>query len=128
MKRTSFCDGWEFSRDNGAFEAIVVPHDAMLGNRRGPDAASGSASGYFFGADYLYHKTFELTDEQVAGALLLEFEGVYRNAGILVNGHEVEAPPYGFLPFFIDITPYVHAGENTIEVACSTADQPDCRW
>ena len=128
MRRTSFCDGWEFSRDNGAFEAIVVPHDAMLGNRRGPDAASGSASGYFFGADYLYRKTFELTNEQAAGALLLEFEGVYRNAGILVNGHEVEAPPYGFLPFFIDIAPYVHAGENTIEVACSNADQPDCRW
>ncbi len=38
MKRYSFCEDWEFSRNEDSFEAVVVPHDAMLGNRRGPDA------------------------------------------------------------------------------------------
>ena len=54
MKRLGFNDGWEFSRDDGPFEAVVVPHDAMLGNRRSPDAPAGSASGYYYGARYVY--------------------------------------------------------------------------
>ncbi|MBQ9043417.1 MAG: DUF4982 domain-containing protein [Eggerthellaceae bacterium] len=128
MKRNAFCEGWEFSRDDGPFEAVVVPHDAMLGNRRGSDAPAGSASGYFFGAAYRYRKRFALTAEQASGAVLLEFEGVYRDARITVNGTPVDAPPYGFIPFFADCTGLVHEGENLIEVACSNADQPDCRW
>ena len=128
MRRTSFCDGWEFSRDGSAFAPVTVPHDAMLGNRRSADAPAGSASGYFHGADYRYRKRFRFSEEQAAGALLLEFEGVYRDARVVVNGTAVEVPPYGFAPFLVDLAGLVHAGENEIEVACSNADQPDCRW
>ena len=128
MKRSCFCDGWEFSRDGGEFQPVVVPHDAMLGNRRGPEAPAQSASGYYYGATYRYRKTFELSETQAAGALLLEFEGVYRDASLIVNGAEIDVPPYGFIPFFADISGHVHAGENTIEVKCANDDQPDCRW
>ena len=58
MKRTPFSEGWEFSREDDPFAPVVIPHDAMLGNRRGPDAPAGSASGYFFGASYRYRKRF----------------------------------------------------------------------
>jgi len=128
MKRSGFCDGWEFSRDGSGFSPVVVPHDAMLGNRRDADAPAGSASGYFYGGSSVYRKRFSLTAEQAARHLLLEFEGVYRDARIHVNGEPVEAPPYGFVPFFIDITGLVHAGENMIEVAADNTGQPDCRW
>ena len=79
MKRIGFCEGWKFSRDGGAFESIAIPHDAMLGAYRGPDAPAGSASGYFGGGAYRYRKSFELTREQAAETVLLEFEGVYRD-------------------------------------------------
>ncbi len=128
MQRVSFCDGWEFARDGGPFEPVVVPHDAMLANRRDADAPAGSASGYYHGARYCYHKRFELTREQAQRTLLLEFEGVYRDAAITVNGAPVSAPPYGFIPFFADVTGLVQAGSNEIEVRASNAAQPDCRW
>ena len=133
MRRQSFCDGWEYSRNGGPFEAVHVPHDAMLGERRGPDAPAGSANGYFFGGVYRYRKGFALTEAQVAaacaGALVFEFESVYRNAVIRVNGAEVpDVPPYGFTPFFVSLAGLVHAGENTIEVEVDVTPQPDLRW
>ena len=128
MQRVSFCDGWEFARNGGLFEPVVVPHDAMLANRRDADAPAGSASGYYHGARYCYRKRFELTREQAQRALLLEFEGVYRDAALTVNGTPVSAPPYGFIPFFADVSGLVHAGSNEIEVRASNAAQPDCRW
>lgn len=128
MKREGFCEGWEFSRDGESFAAVIVPHDAMLGAPRSADAPAGSASGYFHGGDYRYRKHFELTPEQAECVVMLEFEGIYRDARLSVNGEALEAPPYGFVPFFADVTGLVRAGRNTIEVACSNADQPDCRW
>lgn len=128
MKRNDFCTGWEYARDGGPFEAVVVPHDAMLGGKRGPDAPGASASGYYFGTSFCYRKSFRLTAEQASGPLLLEFEGIYRNPIIEVNGMRIDAPPYGFVPFFIDLTGVVKQGENHIVVAGGNADQPDCRW
>ena len=128
MQRIPFCDGWEFARDDGPFEPVVVPHDAMLGNRRSADAPAGSASGYYHGARYRYRKRFDLTGSQTRETMLLEFEGVYRNARITVNGEPVVAPPYGFVPFFVDVSALVHQGTNDIEVEAGNADQPDCRW
>ena len=128
MKRTSFCTGWEFSRNGADYEPVVVPHDAMLGERRDADAPAGSASGYYYGGTYRYRKRFDVGAREVGDVMLLEFEGVYRNSLIHVNGQAVETPPYGFIPFFIDITELVQAGENVIEVLADNSDQPDCRW
>ena len=129
MRRQSFCDGWEFSRNGGPFSPVEVPHDAMIGERRGPDAPAGSANGYFFGGVYQYRKAFSLDEEQVSGALRLEFESVYRNARIWVNGQEVpDVPPYGFTPFFVELTGLVCVGDNLIEVRVDVTAQPDLRW
>ena len=129
MKRTPFNDNWEFARDDAPFAPVVVPHDAMLGNRRDADAPAGSASGYYHGARYRYRKRFVLAAEQAKGAVLLEFEGVYRDARIAVNGCAVEnVPPYGFVPFFVDVSALVHAGDNVVEVEADASAQPDCRW
>ncbi|MBR0405718.1 MAG: hypothetical protein IJI68_11065 [Eggerthellaceae bacterium] len=128
MKRSDFCSGWEYARDGGSFEAVVVPHDAMLGGKRGPDAPGASASGYYYGTSFRYRKSFQLTAEQASGPLFLEFEGVYRNPVVEVNGARVDAPPYGFVPFIVDLAGVVHQGANVIEIAGGNANQPDCRW
>lgn len=128
MRRTGFCDGWQLSRNGGEYSPVIVPHDAMLGAQRDAQAPAGSASGYFHGVECRYRKRLTLDERQATRHLLLEFEGVYRDARVMVNGTEVTAPPYGFIPFFVDLTGLVHAGDNLIEVEAGNADQPDCRW
>lgn len=79
-KKTDFNKGWFC---NG--KAVTLPHDAMLHTERRADACSGSSGAYFSGGSYAYEKTFEKPREEHA---ILEFEGVYKNARVFVNGVE----------------------------------------
>ena len=120
MKKTSFNAGWTC---NGA--PVTLPHDAMLHAGRSPKAPSGSAGAYFEGGRYVYEKSFPRPD---AEHVLLQFEGVYKNARVFINGQEAGGAPYGYIPFFVDADPYLAEGENTVHVECDNAGQPDSRW
>lgn len=120
MKRTDFNHGW---RCNGA--AVTLPHDAMIRKERTAGAPGGSAQAYFPGGEYVYEKRFERPG---AGHVLFQFEGVYRNARVWINGHEAGGTEYGYLPFLINADPYLTEGENIIRVECENKNQPDSRW
>ncbi|MBR3178668.1 MAG: DUF4982 domain-containing protein [Clostridia bacterium] len=120
MKKTDFNRGWFC---NG--KAVTLPHDAMLHTERRADAGSGSSGAYFSGGRYTYEKTFEKPGEE---HVILEFEGVYKNARVLINGVEAGGALYGYLPFFISLDGLLKDGENTITVTCDNADTPDSRW
>ena len=120
MKRHSFCDRWTC---NGS--AVVVPHDAMLHGERSADAPSGSAGAYFHGGTYRYEKHFARPQ---AEHVLLQFEGVYKNAKVTLNGHPAGGTAYGYLPFFVEADPFLVDGDNVIAVECDNLDQPDSRW
>ena len=119
MKKNGFNDNWLY---NGS--RITLPHDAMLHEARDPKAACGSAGGFFPGGEYVYEKKFERPD---AAHALLQFEGVYQNAKVYVNGVPAGGAAYGYIPFFIDLDPYLKDGQNIVRVACEVV-QPDSRW
>lgn len=73
-------------------------------------------------------ETLTLSEQDLFGALLLEFEGVYRKAEVFVNGEKAGARPYGYLNFYVDLIPFAKIGENRIEVRAYNADQPNSRW
>ena len=120
MKKLCFNTGWTC---NGA--AVTLPHDAMIHERRKADNPSGSAQAYFPGGKYVYEKTFEKPD---AEHVLLQFEGVYQNAKVTINGKEAGGTEYGYLPFFVCADSLLVDGENTIRVECENVNQPDSRW
>ena len=128
MKRTDFCRDWTFSILGGEKHPVTLPHDAMLHQPRTPDAPSGGAQAFFPGGAYVYEKTFALTAEQAARHTFLEFEGVYKNARVFVNGQEAGGYAYGYLPFFVCCDGMLKEGENTLRVECENKDQPDSRW
>ncbi len=119
MKRTAFNSNWTC---NG--QAVTLPHDAMIHEQRRPDAKSGSAGAFFPDGDYIYEKTF-LRPE--AEHVLIQFEGVYKNSKVYINGKEAGGAAYGYIPFFIDADEYLVDGENTIRVECAVR-HPDSRW
>ena len=60
--------------------------------------------------------------------IFLEFDGVYMNSTVYVNGQEVGFRPYGYSSFEYDITPYVRQGDNVVAVRVDNSDQPNSRW
>ncbi|MGX8688880.1 MAG: glycoside hydrolase family 2 protein, partial [bacterium] len=88
----------------------------------------GSGHAYFPGGIYEYEKTFEVTEDQAGKPMLLYFEGVYRNASVIVNGKEAGGCAYGYIPFAADLTDLVHAGENTVKVTADNSELPNSRW
>ena len=119
MKRTSFNDNWLYKG-----QKITLPHDAMLHEQRDPNAACGSAGAFFPDGEYVYEKTFT---RPVAERVLLQFEGVYKNARVYINGKEAGGAAYGYIPFFVNADEYLIEGENTIRVECAVK-HPDSRW
>ena len=119
MKRQAFLTGWTC---NG--QPVTLPHDAMLHEKRDPKALSGSAGAFFPEGKYVYEKKF-LRPE--AEHVLIQFEGVYRDAKVFLNGREAGGTAYGYLPFFVPADAFLTDGENTIRVECGV-QHPDSRW
>ena len=120
MKRIAFNTEWLC---NG--QPVTLPHDAMIHGERKADALSGSAQAYFPGGEYVYEKRFERPDGE---KVIFQFEGVYQNARVFINEQEAGGAAYGYIPFFIDATPYLVDVENVIRVECENLNQPDSRW
>lgn len=123
MKKISFNENWLFEG-----KTITLPHDAMIHRARQMDAQSGSAQAYFPGGEYVYEKTFIVEGELLNARILFEFEGVYKNAKVFINGKEAGGCDYGYLPFFVETENLLHEGENAILVECDNLKQPDSRW
>ncbi len=123
MKKTSFNTGWTC---NG--QPVTLPHDAMIHEKRDAKNPSGSAQAFFPGGAYVYEKTFTAPEGFENGHHVLEFEGVYKNARVSVNGKPAGGAAYGYIPFFINLDGLLKTGENVIRVECENRDQPDSRW
>lgn len=127
--RVSMNTDWTFWKEGKEEKQIVtIPHDAMLHEMRTPATAAKSASGFFPGGIYYYEKKLNLTAEQLGSCISMEFEGVYKNAEIYVNGKQIHKAAYGYTPFRVSLTDVLLEGENTILVKADNENQPDSRW
>ena len=97
MKTLSFNTDWLC---NG--KAVTLPHDAQIREKRGADVSNGG-HGYFPGGLYTYEKTFTAPTEWEGKDILVEFEGVYKNATVSLNGKELCFHPYGYTGFFVEL-------------------------
>ncbi|WP_262059482.1 glycoside hydrolase family 2 TIM barrel-domain containing protein [Streptomyces sp. STR69] len=143
MIRSSFNDGWqtrpkvnpfaELSGTKVPFRPVTLPHDAMIERERsapgGEVTMEGGAGAYFPGGTYEYRKTFFVPEEQRGKRILFEFEGIYRDAVVFVNGDYAGQRPYGYSHFHIDADRFLRFGEdgeNEIRVEART--HRDSRW
>ena len=135
MKRTSFNDGWQYREKvnpfaelagiSAPFEDIALPHDAQISRARDPEGDRAVA--FFPPGAYQYRKTFTVPSEFDGKRLVLEFEGVYRDATVHINGNFAGHRAYGYSGFAIDADTHLRPGEeNTIEVEARNGE--DSRW
>ena len=137
MKKYPFNAGWIFCKvgQEADKRLVTLPHDAMLAEKRSTTSSGGAHISWFEGGDYAYEKTFTYENGAVDGAplppggsALLEFEGVYRNAEVYLNGEKIAERPYGYTNFYVDLTASLVEGENRLRVLARNAKQPNSRW
>jgi hypothetical protein len=129
MKKILFTDGWKFAKAGEVLQDVILPHDAMIHEKRVNDGSSDGGHGYFPGGKYLYEKKFHAPTDWADQTVLLVFEGVYRHSVVTVNGRKAGGRAYGYVPFEVDLTPYLDwQGENTIQVEVDNSELPNSRW
>lgn len=132
MKKEDFNHGWTcrcLTRNEGEAYPVTLPHDAMRSEPRTNESTGEGNVGWYIGGDYEYTKTFRLPPECAGKKLLLEFESVYRNAEVYLNGDKIAFRPYGYTNFYVDLTGKLKMDEDsTLKIIAHNADQPNSRW
>lgn len=139
-ERVRFDAGWRFQLgdvpaasatefDDSGWREVHLPHDWSIGGAVDASAPSGGAGGFFPMGTGWYRKSFTVPASWQGQRIALEFEGVYMNADVWINGHDLGVHPYGYTSFFKDLTPYVNfGGRNVIAVRVDNSAQPNARW
>lgn len=129
MGKQEFNQNWLFwSEEDENKRDVTLPHDAMLLGKRSADAPGQSAAAFFHGGKYFYEKEFDAPKEWLEGHITFEFEGVYKNVAVWINGHKAGGASYGYIPFFVCADGLLTEGKNVICVEADNTEQPDSRW
>ena len=128
-RKQLFDADWQFSQDSTKWRTVNLPHDWSIKGDFDKEAAAGNDGAYLPTGKGWYRKQFKVESSKFKDQRLrLYFEGVYMNAEVYANGHRAGGHPYGYSSFFVDITPYMHEGQNIIEVSVDNSQQKNCRW
>ncbi|MFC1782484.1 glycoside hydrolase family 2 TIM barrel-domain containing protein [Planctomycetota bacterium] len=130
---------WRFSRgdfvtammpgfDDSSWRTVNLPHDWSIEGPFGADYGSGN--GYAPGGLGWYRRHFRLDPIHKDKVVAIEFDGVYHNSEVWINGHFVGRRPYGYSSFQYDLTPHVRFGsdENIVAVRVDHSRFADSRW
>ena len=135
-----FDDGWRFQRGDFAgaeemswadegWQPVRLPHDWSIAGEMDPHAVTGGPGGYLPTGIGWYRKRFAVAEEDRGEIFTIYFDGIYENSTVWINGHLLGTRPYGFVPFWYELTPYLKFGaENVIAVRVDNSMQPNCRW
>ena len=94
-----------------------LPHDWSIEGKFDPKAPMGGSGGYFPAGIGWYRRTFTAPAAWKGKRVGVEFEGVYMNATVYVNGHNLGLHPYGYTTFMHDLTPHLNfGGPNVLAV------------
>jgi beta-galactosidase len=76
-----------------------------------------------------YRKTFTVPNASKYKRLFIDFDGVYRNSEVWINGHYLGKRPNGYISFEYELTDYLNfSGKNLIAVKVDNSEQPNSRW
>lgn len=138
-RENNFNEGWKFylgdnssasnpSFNDSGWKSVTLPHDFSISQ---PFTTFGEAeSGFLPGGTGWYRKTFTMPDSAEGKTVLLEFDGVYSDAYVYVNGTFVGENHYGYTPFAFDISDHLTCDGVTDNVIAVKAvnNVPSSRW
>lgn len=140
-KTENFNTGWKFflgdepRAQNSTFgdaqwRSLDLPHDWSIEGRFDQKNPTTQAEGGLPAGIGWYRKSFTLPLSAQNKNIFIDFDGVYHNSEVWVNGHYLGKRPNGYISFRYDITPYLNFDnkKNVIAVRVDNSDQPNSRW
>lgn len=119
----------DFEFDDSGWRTLDVPHDWAIEGDFDQHNPSGTGGGALPGGIGWYRKTFKVSKKDKGQVFSIEFDGVYMNSSVYINGHLLGTRPYGYISFSYNLTQYINwEGENVIAVKVDNSDQPNSRW
>ena len=135
-----FDEGWHFwlgdnqsakqpNFDDTHWQILNVPHDWSIEGPVNPPPIGDKNSGYFIHGIGWYRKSFTSPHDTLR-KVVIEFDAVYMNSEVWINGQFLGQKPYGFIGFRYDITEFLKrdGSQNVIAVRVDDSSEPSLRW
>ncbi len=137
VRNINFDSNWKFYLGNNeeasqrnyndaGWEEVDLPHDYSITQNYSQNLEAESA--YLPGGVGWYRKSFFLPASLEGKSIQINFDGVYMDATIWVNGERVANHPYGYTPFTMDISRYLSFGEDNLIAVKVNHQLPSSRW
>lgn len=116
--------------DDSKWRALNLPHDWSIEGKFDEKNPAGYGGGALPGGTGWYRKTFNVPESDKGKLVFIDFDGIYRNSEVWLNGHYLGKRPYGYISFQYELTPYLRFGgqKNVIAVKADNSQQPNSRW
>lgn len=122
-----FNDGWQFCLCDIGTELSALPGRHWYDVELPHDWLINDTSKLYETGEGWYRRSLTCSAEQLSGRVLLNFDGVYMNSTLFVNGKEAGSWTYGYSAFEHDITDFLHEGENELLLRVFH-QSPNTRW
>jgi beta-galactosidase len=139
--------GWKFTKnlskddtsrastvdfDDSDWDQVRLPHDWSIESNYSQEKSAG-ATGYLPGGEGWYRKSFKtpvLTNTDGKAKTQILFDGIYNQSEVWINGVSLGQRPYGYAPFYHDLTEHLHqdGSDNVIAVYVDRTRYVDSRW
>ncbi|WP_163707700.1 glycoside hydrolase family 2 TIM barrel-domain containing protein [Mangrovibacterium lignilyticum] len=115
--------------DDASWRTLNVPHDWSIEGEFSEANPATPGGGALPGGTGWYRKTFYIDKADADKQIFIDFDGVYKDSEVYLNGHLLGKRPFGYISFRYELTPNLKFGEeNVIAVRVDNHDQPNSRW
>jgi beta-galactosidase len=140
--RSDFGESWKFSLssdttfipisefDDAGWRTLNLPHDWSIEGEFSETNPATPGGGALPGGIGWYRKSFVLPGTDSSKMIYIDFDGVYRNSEVWINGQYLGKRPYGYSSFRYKLSPYLYYGNKTniLTVKVDNSKQPNSRW
>lgn len=147
----SFDSAWHFTKDSvseaeqmnfddSKWRKVDLPHDWSIEDlpNQTPDQIVGpfsknsigkASTGWTIGGTGWYRKKFVVEKAEQGKLASIHFDGVYQNADVWLNGKHLDNHPYGYTPFYYDLTPFLNpSGQENLVAVRVKNEGKNSRW
>jgi beta-galactosidase len=140
-QRLDFTENWKFQLGDiekasqpefvdSDWRILNLPHDWSIEGEFSEDHPTKVNGGALPAGIGWYRKSFKVEQSWKEKHVFIDFDGVYRNSEVWINGHYLGKRPYGYSSFRYDLTSFLNFGDkaNVLAVRVDNSAQPNSRW